>query len=680
MGSTWLLADIDELEFAATATLLAIKAKQQSLSVTEQPEIQSSDESELEDDEEEDWATSKPTARLSTSARDALVVKFLDRLAEVFAREKSSIQRGSKEGSKHVAATAWIRPSANAPLTIMLAKNEGLDDRDRKMTSQLQLWLRTIAATGRHSSVSADILWKGDMGLVAFSRSRLWYYISQISQLDQPMSKLGSRPGIYAPVVICLQSLCQNATEESTLQQLSDIVNIAYILRDVWKDAQVKVEHRKALRFINMLGRLRAAYECFRSVALTFEGMSTMEIKPTIRPQSVQIQTPLFRKHLQRLSGEYELHKGILKKNTALKYTGASRLHIHAEMQVLGSLANNADWHQRAHRYIGVSKKLCFLCSQILRNYNRLSMKGVRQPAFTTRQSHGKVYPLWTLPHIEAVSPVTRIAMATAMTNTYHHIQQLLQHQPVLQEAIAESSAGVTDATSTFRGSTAIKKQYVANQRAANSLKKVSEREDSIILGRKIKSVRVGSLPANGSKPRLISINFHALPEKNDDRIRERGHDYVPDFGEFWGECQHDRRFRILTLENQAIKELEGDYRVYWNENDELPKNENIKKILGIKNVDFVSRFWYGNVFVVRFTEHPITFAYDVLDVPETIFEGPHLHKLFQHMWENRFLEDEAQRDGAIEGHFEKVEADKEIILRRMLVSRDHTSVATSQS
>lgn len=668
LGSIWLLANIEELKFAATATLLAIRAKQQSLFATEQPDIEYSDQSESEYDQEEEYATSKSTARLTTHSRDALIDKFLDRLGETFSREKSSVQHSSRQGSKHVAATAWIRPGTKSSLTIILAKNEGLDDRDRKMSSQMQLWFRTVAATGRPSPVLADIIWIGDNGLVEYSRGRLWYHISQINQLDQLMNTLAARSDVYGPVITCLQDLCQNATTDSTVRQLSDIVNIAYILRYVWKDIQANVEHMKVLRSINMLGRLRAAYECFKSVALTFEGISTMEMKPVNLHQPLEINVTLFRKYLQRLAREFQLPKSLLKNNAARKYTGASRLYIHAEMQILVSLAKNADWHQRAHRYIGTSRKPCFLCNQILQNYKKLCIEGARKPAFKARRSHGKVYPLWTLPQSEIMPCVASLAMATATTHAYSQIQQHLQHEPVLQAAIAESSAGVTDPVSITGGFTAIKKQYLANQRTCSSSETVDGSEEPIRLGRKIKSVRVGLLPADGSKPRLIPINFHALPEKGDRRIREGGHDYVPDFHDSWGGCQFDRRYRILTLENQVIKELEGDYRLYWNENHELPENENIKNLLGIKKVNAVRRFWYGDTFVVRFSEHPKTFAYDVHDAPTAIIQYQYLKRVFQDMWENQFLEAELERDRSFEAHQEKTEADKEVILGRMLV------------
>ena len=482
MGSIWRLANIEELEFAAIATLLAIKAKQQSLTATEQPDIEYSDESESEYDQEEECATSKPTARLTTFSRDALIDRFLDRLGEVFSCEKSSVQHGSRQGSEHVAATAWIRPGTKSSLTIILAKNGGLDDRDRKISSQLQLWFRTVAATGRHPPVLSDIMWIGDNGLVEYSRGRLWYHISQINRLDL-------RSGIYGPNITRLQCLCQKATTDSTVRQLSDIVNIAYTLRYALKHLRASVEHMKALRSINMLGRLQAAYECFKSVALTFEEISTMEMKPVTLHQPMEVNVTLFRKYLQRLAREFRLPKGLLKNNAAQKYMGASRLYIHAEMQILVSLAKNADWHQRAHRYIGTSKKPCFLCNQILQNYNRLSVEGAQKPAFKARRSHGKVYPLWTLPQSEILPCVASLAMATATTHAYHQVQQHLQRKPDLQAAIAESSAGVTDSASISGGFTAIKKQYLANKRTWSSSEMVEGGEEPITLGREIKSV-----------------------------------------------------------------------------------------------------------------------------------------------------------------------------------------------
>ena len=135
------------------------------------------------------------------------------------------------------------------------------------------------------------------------------------------------------------------------------------------------MEHKKALRSINMLGQLRAAYECFKSIALVFEEVSTMEMRSAPLHQPKEINVTLFRKYLRTFAGEFQLPKGLLKNNAAQRYTGASRLYIHAEMQILVSLTKNADWHRRAHPYIGTSRKPCFLCNQILQNHSKVSMR-----------------------------------------------------------------------------------------------------------------------------------------------------------------------------------------------------------------------------------------------------------------------------------------------------------------
>lgn len=338
-------------------------------------------------------------------------------------------------------------------------------------------------------------------------------------------------------------------------------------------------------------------------------------------------------------------------------------------MQILASLARNAGWQSRAHQYIGISRKPCFLCDQVLKNYNKISVNGVRQSAFKARQSHGKIYPLWTLPVVKIEPLVAALAMTTAVINTYNNIQSCLQEGLVLQAAIAESSVGNTDSASIVGQMSAMKRQYVANQRTLNSSEIVEQIEDPVRLGRKVKTVRVGLLPADGSRPRLIKIGFYALPDKQDRRVRETGNDFVPDLHKSWGECQFDRRYRVLILENQDIKELEGNYRLYWNENHELPENENIKTIIGVKKVNNQRRFWHGDAFVVRFSEHPQTFAYNVHDASPSILDHPSLENIFRHMWKTRFLEAEVELDRYFNASHEKMEADKDIILRRMLVN-----------
>jgi hypothetical protein len=393
MGSIWTLADITELDFAATSALLAIKAKQRSISDPQRADDQSSDESEFEGEgENEDAATTKTTSELAAFPRDALKDKFLDRLAELFSREKSSAQCQGRKDSSHVAATAWIEADVRSgfPLTVIVAKNEGLDARDRDMLSRLSVWLRAVSITGQDRSAQADKIWIGDGGLVDYSRSRVLYHISQIR--DKKVTELAKFSTDFAVQITHLQSLCRDINSGSTIQQLSSIIDTAHGLRTAWKCIPVQPEHRKAIRGINMLARLRAAYECFKSVALTFDAVSTIELRPVNPTEDVRIKPAHFSASLKRLCGELQLPRSFLDSKAARKYTKPSCLHIHAEIQILASLGNSPGWHTRAHPYIGVSKKLCFLCSRILQNYSVLSTKQSRKPTFRARQCHGKIW------------------------------------------------------------------------------------------------------------------------------------------------------------------------------------------------------------------------------------------------------------------------------------------------
>jgi hypothetical protein len=194
MGDIWQLADIEEIKLAASASLLAIRGQQQTLLASGQPHLEYDDDS-ADEDIGEEWATTRPVARLNKAFRSAMIDKFLDRLGEVLAREKSHVQQSVRNDSKHVAATAWISGDEKFPITVLLAKNEGLDNRDSRMAARLQSWLRAIAATGRPSPIQADTLWIGSEngeGLLEYSRSRLEYYISQINQLGESMETLAA--------------------------------------------------------------------------------------------------------------------------------------------------------------------------------------------------------------------------------------------------------------------------------------------------------------------------------------------------------------------------------------------------------------------------------------------------------------------------------------------------------
>jgi hypothetical protein len=679
------VAKVGQLDFAATSTLLAIRTKQQSISPVEQPDQESSDDDDVEQDKE-DCVTSRPSPQLATYRRDILINKFLDRLAELFSREKSCQQSRNRRDSEHVAATGWVNSDTKTPLTVVVAKNQGfLDDRDLKMLARLQQWLRLVAITGHVPTIQTDLIWAGDGGLIDFSRQRLWYHISEVQRVDQPLAGPATRDGDTALQIADIQRLCGDVRRDSSVEQLSNIVTAAYDKRCAWKARSVQKEHRKAVRAINMLGRLQAAYECFKSVAFTFEDVSTIEIKPVARCECLMLNVSLFQKLLQEQRVDLGLPKGLLKSEAAEKYRNASSLHVHAEMQILVNLEQSIERHKRTHPYIGVSKKLCFLGDQILRNFSHLAKEGIRRPTYGARECHGKVYPLWTLPHCVDLPCISELSLATAVMYTYRRMRQELPQRLQLQSAIAESSAGVTTVGSLSADLEMMRDQHLADRRPAEPPKTDEEGVQSSELGRKIKSVQVGLLPADGAEPGLVTMTFHAWSKTADQKTIECGREYVPDFRDAWAPYEFDRRYRNITFKGQANKEWDGEYRLYWNENHALGENMTVRTLLGFdksKKIDIMRRFWYGDVFLMRYSEQPKTFDFDVHNLPFTISQCQAvLEELFRKMWEAEYLEIELGRDRYIDECLSKSEADKYILWNRMFAAihnqRDETTKLT---
>lgn len=201
-------------------------------------------------------------------------------------------------------------------------------------------------------------------------------------------------------------------------------------------------------------------------------------------------------------------------------------------MQIPVAVGQKPDWHRGAHPYIGVSKKPCFLCSQILHGYSAVTKKGTRQPYFKARESHWKVYPLWTLPRCENAPFATMLFLAAAIFHANCQVQQKLQEGPILRPSIAESSAGVTHAGSLSTDLVAAKDHGLKFGRAQND-NKLADAVERPKLGRVIKTVQVVLLPEDGSEPKVVPITFHALPEVMDLRIPESGLDLVPDCYQF---------------------------------------------------------------------------------------------------------------------------------------------------
>jgi len=92
--------------------------------------------------------------------------------------------------------------------------------------------------------------------------------------------------------------------------------------------------------------------------------------------------------------------------------------------------------------------------------------------------------------------------------------------------------------------------------------------------------------------------------------------------------------------------------------------------MLGIDRIDPSRLFYHGDVFIVKFTEPPVTYAYMVNDITsESVLKLIAVLKgLFQNEWENAFIESMLKKDQYFEAQKLKVETDKEILYQRMCV------------
>jgi hypothetical protein len=264
--------------------------------------------------------------------------------------------------------------------------------------------------------------------------------------------------------------------------------------------------------------------------------------------------------------------------------------------------------------------------------------------------------------------------MSAALIRTYKKVLELLPISPGRHFAIAESSAGVTQREVLAGGNRRLRQRYLASQRLEASSSSSMNIEKPVVFGTKVKTVLVVRLPEDGKETELVPIDFYAYHKGDDCTIPEYSPNYVPNFRKFWGVCHVDQNFRRVNAEKQKIKALNGDYRIYWNDNDELSENMCIKDLIGVRHVDAARRFWYGDAFIVRFSEHPKTFVYDVHDVPAEVMHWSTFIEVFQDMWKTSFLEEQLKNDQYASAQEEKITTDKGIILQRMYVATLHNA------
>lgn len=105
---------------------------------------------------------------------------------------------------------------------------------------------------------------------------------------------------------------------------------------------------------------------------------------------------------------------------------------VHAEVQI--ALAVTRDEYKGASvfKYVGCSKRSCFLCSRFVLRYGQ----------FITRGCHGKIYDLWTLPQVPWLVEEERLRLVKILGDIEKDMRNSIQNKTISIPLTQESSIG----------------------------------------------------------------------------------------------------------------------------------------------------------------------------------------------------------------------------------------------
>ena len=626
---------LDRERFCLLAQLLYLKNQQQplqsALSETH-PSKNNPQNAPLDDEDASSDDSIEPRQLVSEKPPDVLKRRFLDRLAEILAREKKSSvcaraskhestspspakgkskndlsEQGSSAGQSHTAAASLIEQDGCA--IVLVAKNCGLDKTDRDMVKRLSHWIQVMAKAGVKAS-EKDLFWRK---LLLYCRARIWVYVTEIYAItgtripdSQSTNTDSIKNQVYRLVSLCrVLHSCQPEDFEVNLDSVSEIACLAYELRScaslttLIRDITSKA---KILRLkIALLGRYRAAYETFKEAAMHFHKFKELNIKEVdlVAPAKSRIDMPFVTKTLAKL-------------NITPKSSGQSAQSIckscrlerrhHAEMQILMQIEKDyqMDESNEIYPYIGISKKTCFLCSEVLKLF----------PFYGTRGSHRKVYNLWDIPTMDGLSRHFVFQLRAALLGVQWTVENLVAeayHASSRQKLapVTESSAGVSSETGASSIHRQLRHQEKVKQRLRNDIDnhQHQSKPDTELYGEALRHIVVARLPGNGDSMSLVRVPIVARPEYYD------GFDgfsrTIPSFGEYWGWHDIGKSISSVEVKDQPIKSTNGRYYIYWIDNEDLPWNQYLTRLLSDKVAALAAhrKFWCGDVFIVKVEE-----------------------------------------------------------------------------
>jgi len=620
----WKATQFEERWFHALACLLAKTNQQQEAHAKEHLDEAEPDHTcDSATDVEDETETTSPRNIAGSLGKKILKEKFLDRLAEVMAREMKPDKKRND-----VFATGTL--DFEHQTVIYLARNDGLLDIHKKMMRMIQIWLRAVASTGERRVISKDKMWSE---LVTWSLPRLEYYRDQLRSsftiFQGPL--LESRSTVIVSKLEALQICCtskRTVAPENVTLVWTDIITLCFELRyqpSLLPELETCLGTTKAKlmwRNIAFMGRLRSAfvslnftslldstngfsYETFTEFAMQFTGAKSVEFcgveAPVLRTlqafESAELSGKLtsagidwdnltFKENRKRV-------KTKARKLEILKADFEKQVRVHAEIQILMQLVDRKNDEKSGLKefdYIGCSKKSRYLCWNLLKGFYRM------------RGSHGKVYPLWTISSPSVLKNWASLKLYSRVSEMGATILERLG-SPIRSKTpyVAESTAGMTIASFTkpsHRYRSLLDKERAQSERNASST--IQER----LFGHELKKIRVLRIPGDGIDPSIVKIPIRAASEAY--RSRDYTASDVPDFGRFW-ECQlnFDRNYHPVKVTNQEDIEfgcevMNGQYLIYFNCSEELPPNEYLRKKVIDGIIPNERKFWNGDTFVVK--------------------------------------------------------------------------------
>ncbi|KAI6000924.1 hypothetical protein EDC04DRAFT_2612036 [Pisolithus marmoratus] len=413
---------------------------------------------------------------------------FLDRFAEMMSREK---------GGKYVCCVA-LRESGSqfldgdVGISLMVARNVDFDSVDERFRRKLEQLLAAIAAESvcEESNIKLE-LWEE---LLWYNQPRLDCYADSLRNNLKTFKAAGSLHNIprlpqndeFEHRTFCDDPSIGPYSEDTHIDYMRLAQNHIFALDGILRTGdkvtrrRLLAEHTHSIRnmkslriFIDscprvsvgngllsdilFLARLRSCYDTLLEAALNtpeFAHLSIIFVKnhpPRICPATLPSLADAM-KYLDQALNPSSVKRFISAKASVIgaernfkelqDNTSRKPLHTHAELQLVLYITKAADigtMKREVYPYIGCSKLSCFLCTAFLESFD---YDGV---TFRTRGSHGKIYPLWSIPDMDGL----RDEMVTALDSTFNKIRNALVREMMKPIAITtrvtESTAGVAD-------------------------------------------------------------------------------------------------------------------------------------------------------------------------------------------------------------------------------------------